>query len=52
MVSGSGPTVVGLWWGERARSSAEEAARGLRTHYPRAQPADPVDPSVGVPAVV
>ena len=52
LVSGSGPTVVGLWWGQDARACAQLAAQALRPRYPGAQAVDPVDASVGVPQVV
>ena len=41
-VSGSGPTCVGLWWGERAVWVAEEAVRWLRTEFPRSLAVTPV----------
>lgn len=43
LVSGSGPTVVGLWWGPRAADRAAAAARRLRPHHPAATVAVPVD---------
>jgi 4-diphosphocytidyl-2-C-methyl-D-erythritol kinase len=44
LVSGSGPTVFGLFWGgEDATAAAEEAAAALRDRYPRATAAHPVD---------
>jgi 4-diphosphocytidyl-2-C-methyl-D-erythritol kinase len=52
MVSGSGPTVVGIWWGEDAETAAERAARSLLSNHPRAQVAAPVDANVGVPEAV
>ncbi|HWD85991.1 MAG TPA: hypothetical protein VG321_09590 [Solirubrobacteraceae bacterium] len=52
MVSGSGPTVLGIWWGEDAKTTAERAARSLQPDYPRALVAVPVDANVGVPEVV
>lgn len=52
MVSGSGPTVVGLWWGTDARAAAERAAAGLRSEYPRALVAVPVEAGAGVPEAV
>ncbi len=52
MVSGSGPTVVGIWWGEDAEDAAERAARGLAPHYPRAQAALPANPGLGVPEAI
>ena len=41
-VSGSGPTCVGLWWGERAVWVAEEAVRELRTDYPWSAAVTPI----------
>jgi 4-diphosphocytidyl-2-C-methyl-D-erythritol kinase len=52
MVSGSGPTVVGLWWGEAARAAAQRAAALLRADYPRAQVTVPVAVGAGVPEAV
>ena len=52
MVSGSGPTVVGLWWGERALRSAEAAAAELAGRYAGAAAATPVEASIGVPVLV
>jgi 4-diphosphocytidyl-2-C-methyl-D-erythritol kinase len=52
MVSGSGPTVLGLWWGEDALARAAEAADTLVTKFPRATAVTPVDASVGVPEVI
>jgi 4-diphosphocytidyl-2-C-methyl-D-erythritol kinase len=52
MVSGSGPTVVGLWWGEDAEAAAGRAARLLLPDYPRARVARPVDPGAGVPELI
>ena len=49
IVSGSGPTVVGLWWGADARAQAQRVAETLRSRYPRAQSAGPVDASAGRP---
>jgi 4-diphosphocytidyl-2-C-methyl-D-erythritol kinase len=42
-VSGSGPTVVGLWWGASAPVRAGAAARRLQSGYPSATVARPVD---------
>lgn len=41
-VSGSGPTVIGLWWGERGEEAAEAAAQALRGRFPGAVAARPV----------
>jgi homoserine kinase len=42
MVSGSGPTVVGIWWGEGAMDRAHAAVAQLVDSYPRAVVAEPV----------
>lgn len=42
MVSGSGPTVVGIWWGLGAVGRAFAAAQELRLRYPLALAAEPV----------
>ncbi len=42
IVCGSGPTVIGLFWGEDASSRAREAAAALRGEHPAALGADPV----------
>jgi 4-diphosphocytidyl-2-C-methyl-D-erythritol kinase len=42
MVSGSGPTVVGIWWGQGAAGRASSAAQALREDHPRALGAEPV----------
>jgi 4-diphosphocytidyl-2-C-methyl-D-erythritol kinase len=42
MVSGSGPTVVGIWWGLGAVGRAFAAAQQLRDRYPLAVGAEPV----------
>ena len=52
IVSGSGPTVVGIWWGSGAAASAELAAAGLRVSYPRALVATPVAAAFGAPALI
>jgi 4-diphosphocytidyl-2-C-methyl-D-erythritol kinase len=52
LVSGSGPTVLGIWWGQDAGLSAERASESLRSGYPRVQVAVPVDPGIGVPEAV
>jgi 4-diphosphocytidyl-2-C-methyl-D-erythritol kinase len=41
-VAGSGPTCVGAWWGDGARAAAQEAARTLAGHFPRATAVVPV----------
>jgi 4-diphosphocytidyl-2-C-methyl-D-erythritol kinase len=49
-VSGSGPTVVGLFWGSAGRASA--AAGALAERYPGAVPAIPVDADFGAPRML
>ncbi|HEY4280612.1 MAG TPA: hypothetical protein VGM91_20505 [Conexibacter sp.] len=41
-VSGSGPTVIGLWWGRAAGAAAEAAAVALRDRFPGAVATHPV----------
>jgi 4-diphosphocytidyl-2C-methyl-D-erythritol kinase len=50
MVSGSGPTVFGLFWGEEARSRADDAEVALAGVYPEAYAAHPVKAAFGAPA--
>ena len=49
LVSGSGPTVVGLFAGAGARARAEASAQGLRRSRPRTVVAVPVDPEFAAP---
>jgi len=42
IVCGSGPTIIGLFWGAGGRSRAREAAAELAATYPGAVVADPV----------
>jgi 4-diphosphocytidyl-2-C-methyl-D-erythritol kinase len=49
MVSGSGPTVIGLFGGWGAREQAEAAALGLADRYPGATSAAPVSEEFGAP---
>jgi 4-diphosphocytidyl-2-C-methyl-D-erythritol kinase len=42
IVCGSGPTVIGLFWGADGASRAREAASGLRTEHPLVLAVDPV----------
>jgi 4-diphosphocytidyl-2-C-methyl-D-erythritol kinase len=51
MVSGSGPTVVGLWWGPQAGERAAAAAEALRPAHPRAELAEPVDAAYAAAAL-
>jgi 4-diphosphocytidyl-2-C-methyl-D-erythritol kinase len=48
-VSGSGPTVAGLFWGEDAFARAGAAAGALSAHYPAAVCVEPVGPDFGMP---
>jgi 4-diphosphocytidyl-2-C-methyl-D-erythritol kinase len=47
LVCGSGPTVLGLFWGGRARARAAKAARALAPRYPGALAVTPVAPGFG-----
>lgn len=49
LVSGSGPTALGLFWGENCVSTAEVAAVKLRVHFPGATAAVPVGSDAGRP---
>ncbi len=51
-VSGSGPTVVGLFWAEQHGERAVAAAHELRRRYPEAAAVVPVGPEHGAPIVV
>lgn len=42
MVCGSGPTIIGLYWGDDGASRAREAASALREDHPAVLAADPV----------
>jgi 4-diphosphocytidyl-2-C-methyl-D-erythritol kinase len=52
MVSGSGPTVVGVFWGEGADARATDAAAILRTNYPDTAVATPVVPELAMPELM
>jgi 4-diphosphocytidyl-2-C-methyl-D-erythritol kinase len=52
IVSGSGPTVIGIWWGGGARSRAVEAAQTLAEMFPGAVAADPVDAQYALPSLI
>ena len=52
LVSGSGPTVVGIWWGSGARERAAEAADPLVRSYPRAVVAEPVTAEYAAPSLI
>lgn len=49
MVSGSGPTVFGVWWGAEAPRLAAEAVDALTDRYPGAASATPVSEEFGAP---
>lgn len=51
MVSGSGPTVVGIWWGLGAVGRAFAAAQRLRVDYPFAVGAEPVTAEFAAPSL-
>ncbi|MGH2881633.1 MAG: 4-(cytidine 5'-diphospho)-2-C-methyl-D-erythritol kinase [Solirubrobacteraceae bacterium] len=51
-VSGSGPTVAGLYWGPHGRAGAEAAATALAPRYAGACCAIPVPPDFGFPLFV
>jgi 4-diphosphocytidyl-2-C-methyl-D-erythritol kinase len=42
LVCGSGPTVIGVFWGPTAVVHARAAAEGLRARYPRVRAVEPV----------
>jgi len=52
IVSGSGPTVIGLFWGQDAPARASTAARALAGAHPGATAATPVAPPYGAPEPV
>jgi 4-diphosphocytidyl-2-C-methyl-D-erythritol kinase len=45
IVSGSGPTCVGIWWGDGSSEAAQRAATALRARFPGVQTALPFDVS-------
>lgn len=49
LVCGSGPTVVGLFWGPESQARAEAAAGELAAAFPRAAAAFPVNSEFGAP---
>jgi 4-diphosphocytidyl-2-C-methyl-D-erythritol kinase len=51
MVSGSGPTVVGIWWGLGAVGRAFAAAQRLRDDHPLAVAAEPVTAEYAAPSL-
>jgi 4-diphosphocytidyl-2-C-methyl-D-erythritol kinase len=50
LVSGSGPTCFGIWWGAGAGERARRASAALRKHWPAARALEPVGPRIGNPA--
>jgi 4-diphosphocytidyl-2-C-methyl-D-erythritol kinase len=52
MVSGSGPTAVGIWWGTDASARAGVAADLLGTRFPNAVVASPVTAEVALPSLI
>ncbi|HST41911.1 MAG TPA: hypothetical protein VLK58_20505 [Conexibacter sp.] len=51
-VSGSGPTVIGLFWGEEGERAARTGAERLRERFPGAVAARPVAPDFAAVGVV
>ncbi len=51
LVCGSGPTVIGLFWGERGSELARAAAESLHGRYPAARSATPVTAEFGMPRI-
>ena len=51
-VSGSGPTVCGLWWGIGAAARAAAAADSLRAEWPGALAATPVNAEFALPVML
>ena len=49
LVSGSGPTVFGVFWGEDAIQRAAQSQAGLRDQFPDTTTATPVDSAFGEP---
>lgn len=49
MIAGSGPTVLGLFWGAEAAARATAAVAGLADRYPGASSAVPVSEEFGMP---
>ncbi len=52
LVSGSGPTVVGIWWGDGARARASDAAQTLSVTLPGAVVVEPVDAQFALPSLI
>ncbi|MDE3132387.1 MAG: 4-(cytidine 5'-diphospho)-2-C-methyl-D-erythritol kinase, partial [Acidobacteriota bacterium] len=51
LVSGSGPTVVGVWWGSGSAARAAAAVAALRSEHPRALVAEPVAVEYAAPSL-
>lgn len=51
MVSGSGPTVVGIWWGPQAAAGTSAAVAALTERYPGAVSAAPVTAQFALPSL-
>lgn len=51
LVSGSGPTVVGLFWGEAGTELAAEAETSLQSRYPGTAVAEPVNADYAMPRI-
>jgi 4-diphosphocytidyl-2-C-methyl-D-erythritol kinase len=51
LVCGSGPTVAGVFWGDHAGYRAADAAIALRTRFPHATDAIPVDSDFALPVL-
>jgi len=51
MVSGSGPTVVGIWWGQEAAVRTSAAVAALSERYPGAVGAQPVTAQCALPSL-
>lgn len=47
LVSGSGPTVLGLFWGDSGTERAQRSAAALRRRFPEVQTATPVNAEFG-----
>lgn len=52
LVSGSGPTVVGIWWGRDAADRASAGVRLLAERWPGAVAAHPVSTGYALPSLI
>lgn len=52
LVSGSGPTVLGVWWGSEATAAATSAAQKLLDEHPGTVVAEPVGAEFGMPSLL